>query len=189
MVRNSVMGLVVATSTLAVLAASAWAEPAGDKAAADATLAELGAPSASASAGLSLRPVGEAKRALERAVGARQAGEVARADLLEGLAREWAETAKDIVRAARAETDASTVEEKTAQATVRAERARTLLEESIALRGEKMARLEQMHAASAEPARPPAPAKKTAKDKAKAKAKDAAPKNVLPKDEPVKEAP
>jgi hypothetical protein len=222
MASTSAKGLFVTACALGIFAAPAWAETAGDRAAAEAILTELGAPSASASAsasaGLYARPLGEAKQALERARGARESGDVARAELLEGLAREWAETASDTVRAARAEGEAALVEEKSAQAVVQAERARTLLEESIAHRGEARARLDQMHAASAEPAPPPGAAtkkgpkdeakdaatKKGPKDEAKGAAPNTAgpkgaqpkdtkptarPKDVPSKDEPVKEAP
>src|SRR5690606_41212964 len=45
-------------------------------------------------------PLGKAKGALARAADARAAGEFARAEMLEALAQEWAETARDLVRVA-----------------------------------------------------------------------------------------
>src|SRR5215471_18832845 len=83
-------------------------------------------------AGVARIPIDEARRALERAAGARSARDVHHAELLEGLAREWAETARDVLRAAAVEADAGALELAAADAGVRAERARALLEESMA---------------------------------------------------------
>ncbi|HEU4537770.1 MAG TPA: hypothetical protein VFS00_26800, partial [Polyangiaceae bacterium] len=49
------------------------------------------------------REVEAARRALQRARGARDQGDAAGAGLLEGLARTWAEAARDVVQAVRAE--------------------------------------------------------------------------------------
>ncbi|HEY3593617.1 MAG TPA: hypothetical protein VGL13_07080, partial [Polyangiaceae bacterium] len=81
---------------------------------------------------------------LERATGARLAGDVRQGELLEGLAREWAETARDLVRAAKTESEAAEVQTRAAQAAVRAERQRALLEEAIARRGRAEVELERI---------------------------------------------
>jgi len=157
MMRWTVPGIVVSLGLGAFLVASAAAEPTADRTVAQTVLAELAAPALSASAPLVKRPVAEAQRALERAKGARQAGDVARAELLEGLAREWAETARDTVRAASAETDAVATDKKVAQAVVQTDRARTLLEESIAHLGEarqRLTELEQQNVAAKPKAKP-----------------------------------
>jgi hypothetical protein len=86
-------------------------------------------------------PVLEARRALERARGARAAGDPVHADLLDGLAREWAETARDVVRAAAVEQEASALESTVAELSTRAQRARALLEEDVARRGRAEAEL------------------------------------------------
>ncbi len=115
-------------------------------------------------------PVEEARRALERAAGARNARDIHHAELLEGLAREWAETARDVLRAAAVEADAGALELAAADAGVRAERARALLEESIARRGRAEAELEKLTADAGPLPTKPAPA---SSDKAKPAAKGA----------------
>jgi len=104
---------------------------------------------------LTHEPCEEAKRALERAKGARSAGDVRHADELDGLAREWAETARDLVRAASAEMDAGALESAAADAGVQAERGRALLEETLARRGEAAAELERLSAPDAGAKLPP----------------------------------
>jgi hypothetical protein len=91
-------------------------------------------------------PLEEARRALDRAAGARRSGDVRHAELLEGLAREWAETARDVVRASQLEVDAGALELAAADAGLRAERARALLEEAIARRGRAEAELDKLSA-------------------------------------------
>mgnify|MGYP000553032247 CR=1 FL=1 len=85
----------------------------------------------------------KAKAALERAYGARKAGDAAHAHMLEGLALEWAETARDLVRAAAAEQAAGSASDKARESAVRVERARALLEETQARRGRADAELEK----------------------------------------------
>jgi hypothetical protein len=122
------------------------------------------APSASAPAASSGEPnvvrvpVEEARRALERAAGARRSGDVRHAELLEGLAREWAETARDVLRAAAVEADAGALELAAADAGLRAERARALLEESIGRRGRAEAELDKLTADAGPFPTKPAPA-------------------------------
>jgi hypothetical protein len=141
--------LVLALSGASLLAvARAMAEPASDQAVTAQILADL-ARAPAGQAQLVKEPAAEAKQALERAAGARRSGDVRHAEQLEGLAREWAETARDLIRAARAEADAGALETAAADAGVQAERARALLEESLARRGEAAAQLEQLSLAEA----------------------------------------
>lgn len=122
-----------------------------------------------------------AKESLERAHGARAAGDVGHARMLDGLALEWAETARELLRAAAAEQAATSASDKAREAATRAERARALLEETQARRGRADAELEKAlneereareRAAKAEEARLAAgkagaakPAPKSGKDK------------------------
>jgi len=194
---SSFVGIMVFAAALATWAAG---QGESDKAVAERILADLAAPSldgglaspdlasTTADAGLggkdagalalTAEPVLTAKRALERAAGARLAGDVRQAELLEGLAREWAETARDLVRAAKAEAEAAEIESRAAQAGVRAERQRALLEEAIARRGRAEAELEKVapdggapfpraSASSLPPSRPKPPASKPAPKGAK----------------------
>lgn len=104
----------------------------------------------------------QAKGALERAHGARAAGDAKHAHMLDGLALEWAESARDLLRASTAEQTAVSAADKAREAAVRAERARALLEETQARRGRADAELEKAlaqereareHAAQTEEAR------------------------------------
>lgn len=94
--------------------------------------------------------VEHAKEALERAHGARAAGDISHAAMLEGLALEWAQNAQDLVKAATAEQVAEASADKAREAAVRAERARALLEETQARRGRAEAELEKALAAERE---------------------------------------
>jgi hypothetical protein len=132
----------------------AFGEQLSDRALAEQILA--GAGSSSAQAALLRAPLEEAKKALDRAQGARKSGDVPHAELLEGLAREWAETARDLARAAAIEADAGALETAAAQANLRAEKARALLEEAISRRGRAEAELEKLSAdAGPFPPKPP----------------------------------
>jgi hypothetical protein len=79
--------------------------------------------------------VTRARDALERATRMRNAGDEAHARLAEGLALEWAETARDRARTLAVETKAREAEVLTIEATARVERERALLEEAIARSG------------------------------------------------------
>jgi len=128
------------------LASSALGEPASDKVVTEQILATIETAGSSSAGAITRAPVEEAKRALERASGARRSGDLHHAELLEGLAREWAETARDLVRAASVEGDAGALELAAAEAGVQAERARSLLEEAVARRGRGEAELERLSA-------------------------------------------
>jgi hypothetical protein len=133
----------------------ALGEPRSDKEVAEQILASMAvgapassnaAPPASSDQLIARNPIEEARRALDRSAGARRSGDIRHAELLEGLAREYAETARDVVRAAQLEADAGALEMAAADAGLRAERARALLEESIARRGRAEAELGKLSA-------------------------------------------
>ncbi len=158
------------------LASTAIGEQLSDRAIAEQILATMG--SSSAERTMARAPLDESKHALERAAGARRSGDARHAEQLEGLAREWAETARDLARAAAAEADAAALELAAADAGVQAERARALLEETIARRGRAEAELAKLSsdagavpalapassrgARPTKPAKPPEPASSTA---------------------------
>ena len=79
--------------------------------------------------------------ALERATRMRNAGDEAHARLADGLALEWAATARDRARTTAVETKAREAEVATVDATARVERERALLEEAIARSGRLKAEL------------------------------------------------
>jgi hypothetical protein len=137
-----------------VAVGSAWAEQPVGRAGAERVLAEIGRDSG-LDAAIVRGPAEQAKKALERANGARSAGDVRHAEQLEALACEWALVARDMIRTGQAEADAGGVELQLGDATVRAERARALLEEAIARRGRALAELENLDAGPA----PASPAK------------------------------
>jgi hypothetical protein len=85
----------------------------------------------------------QARAALERATRLRSAGDEAHAKAADGLAREWAEDARDLARAAEAEATAAEVRRKAVAAQAQLERTRALVEEEIAHIGRLKAELDQ----------------------------------------------
>jgi colicin import membrane protein len=129
--------------------------PPGDGASAQALLRDLearhdGAAKDEEAARVTAEPIKSARRALERAHGARTAGDVLHARMLDGLALEWAEAARDLDRAATAERAAQATGKKAYEAQTKAERARALLEETQARRGRAAAELEHIQAEAKE---------------------------------------
>jgi hypothetical protein len=90
--------------------------------------------------------IAEARRALTRADRARLAGDQRHGAALEALALEWAETARDLTRAATAEERAATAEKKLGDATAALERAHTLVEQTNARRNRAEAQLHELEA-------------------------------------------
>jgi hypothetical protein len=118
-------------ATLTVLMA-ALARPAlGDDGSAARDLVQtLGADEAHAA--LLADPLGHAREALERAARLRESGDEARAKAADGLAVEWAETARDLVRAADAEREAERLRHAATAKVAQVERARALVEADLA---------------------------------------------------------
>jgi hypothetical protein len=83
----------------------------------------------------------QAKDALEHAIRMRAAGDESHAKAAEGLAREWAETGRDLARAAAAEASAAELRQKALDAQARLERERSAVEEGIARVGRLTAEL------------------------------------------------
>jgi hypothetical protein len=84
-----------------------------------------------------------AKAALERATRLRSAGDEAHAKAADGLAREWAETARDLARAADAEATAAELRRRAVEAQAHLERTRAMVEEGIARVGRLKAELDE----------------------------------------------
>lgn len=129
--------------------------PPGDGASAELILKEIEARAARdpKTAAVVKAPVESAGKALERAHGARTAGDVAHARLLDGLALEWAEAARDLERAAAAEEVAQSSAKNARDVATQVERARTLLEETQARRGRAAAELSKAEADAKDAAR------------------------------------
>ena len=86
--------------------------------------------------------VKKARAALERAQRMRASGDEAHAKLADGLAREYAETARDLVKAADAEEHAAQARRGALDAGAQSERERALLEEGLARNGRLRAQLD-----------------------------------------------
>jgi chromosome segregation ATPase len=134
--------LLAAMLLISAGASVAIASRAQDRARAEALLAELSAVPAHEK--LAKEPMDEARRALSRARDAQAAGDSQRAALLEALGREWAETASELVRAAKAEQKLASTQKELGEVETRLTRARALLEESVARRGRAQAKLEEL---------------------------------------------
>lgn len=147
------------------------AAPPGDGATAQTLLRDLEAKAARdpETARVTAEPIRNAKRALERAHGARTSGDEPHARMLHGLALEWAEAARDFDRAAAAEQTAQATAKKAYELHTKAERARALLEETQARRGRTAAELVRVEAESKDAARGAADAETQRLDAARKK--------------------
>jgi hypothetical protein len=141
-------GAAVVTARLLVCVAAA-AQPADEHAAATAIVQQLSADQAHQA--VTADALLEARNALERATRLRVAGDEAHAKAADGLALEWAETARDVVRAADAEAAAADLRHKALDAQAQLERSRALVEEAIASIGRLQAELDQTAASAGHP--------------------------------------
>jgi hypothetical protein len=169
-----------------------------DRAIAEATVKEVeAAPSGKA---LAQEPLARAHEALDRAQRLRDVRDEPRARLADGLARTWAETARDIVKAAEAETRAKKAREESVDAGAQVDRERALLEEGLGQAGRLAAQLEALEREAkhgpdrtsnvASDAGAGTPAKGPAKDAKKdAKGSSAAAPTAAPEKPQVKPAP
>ncbi len=89
-------------------------------------------------------PLRKAKQALGRAEGAQGGGDTQGADLLLRLSVEWAETARDVVRASIAERKASELTKKAEEAETNVERTRALLAEAQVQTAQAKTRLKEL---------------------------------------------
>jgi hypothetical protein len=138
--------VLLATATIAGLLASAVAsaQPADEHQAAADIVKQLEGDATHQA--VTADAVLEAKNALERATRLRVAGDEAHAKAADGLALEWAETGRDVARAADAEGKAADLRQKALDAQAQLERARSLVEEAIASLGRLQAELDQASA-------------------------------------------
>ena len=121
------------------------AAPPGDGATAEQILKKIAELDAKISAIVD-EPVKQAKKALERAHGARTAGDTSHARMLDALALEWAQTAETLTRAAKSEADAAAAQKQSQTTATSLERGRTLLEETQARKGRAEAELTRAEA-------------------------------------------
>ena len=91
-----------------------------------------------------------ARKALERARGARLSGDAAHARMLEELALEWVETARDLQRGSDAETSATQLARRARDIATQIDRARALLSETQDRRGRAAAELDRLDAEARE---------------------------------------
>jgi len=128
--------------------------PPGDGASAERIIADLETRAAkdATAAKIVAAPLANAKKTLERAHGARSAGDAPHARMLDGLALELAESARDLLRASEAEQAAGATAKKAREVETQAERARALLEETQARRERAAAELAKAEAEAKEAA-------------------------------------
>jgi hypothetical protein len=88
--------------------------------------------------------VARARNALDRAARLRSQGDETHARMLEGVARQWADGAGDLVDATLAERQADDAQREALDAGARIERERASLEEGIARSGQLRVQLEQL---------------------------------------------
>ncbi len=110
-----------------------------DRAAAETLVAPL---QHAAPAPVTAEAVARANEALEQATRFRAAGDEAHAKAADGLAREWAETARDLALAAAAEGQAQDRKRQAIKAEAQLQRTRALVEDGIARLGRVRAELE-----------------------------------------------
>jgi hypothetical protein len=136
-------GVLAAAASVVVAATvtSRDARASDDNATASALVLELGQNPAHAS--IAATAIANAKDALERALRLRAVGDEVHAKAADGLAREWADTARDLARAADAERAAWDARRKAEDAKVRLERARAHVEEGIARVGRMRSELDE----------------------------------------------
>jgi len=137
-----VLGLVGIASALMGAAAGTAGAGGDDRARAEALVAAAKAsPSSDRLVG---EPLAKAEDALRRADQARRSGDAPHGALLDGLGREWAETAETLLVAQQAEQKAADLERRTAELDSKATRARALLEETVARRGRARSSLDAL---------------------------------------------
>lgn len=127
---------------------------------------------------LAKEPIQRAREALERAQRLRDVRDEPRARLCDGLARTWAETARDVVKAADLEARAGAVRANASDAGAQVERERAQLEEGLGQQGRLRAQLEAIEHET-----------KRGPDRTSAVAKDDTKKVAIPGDVPEGPAP
>ena len=121
--------------------------PPGDGAKAEELLAKVDAEvKGTERASIVQEAVGKARRALERAHGARTSGDEPHAAMLSALALDWARVATTLLTASNAERSAESAAKESQEVGTKVERARALLAESQAQRGVVAAELVRLEA-------------------------------------------
>jgi hypothetical protein len=153
----------VALGLALLLAGAAYAAEVDSNTRARALLLEL---ESSSEASAAREPVQRSNEVLKRAENTRQQNQEVQARLLDDLALEWAETARDLVKVSQLEQEARSLDEKLVQAETKVRRARALLEETETRRGRAQTELlrldpesELLPATSATPTAPAATAR------------------------------
>lgn len=147
---RSILAALTLTTGLAVTLV-AVAAGTDDRATTEAVLREV---EASPKKDVVAEMLARSRAAVDRAKKLRSAGDEAHAVLADGLARTWAEAARDVVRAVDVEDKAQAARRAATDAGVSAERERALLEEGIAQSGRLRAQLDAVEKESKEqPAR------------------------------------
>lgn len=137
-------GIVIAFVAAALGATTRLVLASGDdRAAADGALREVEAAPAERRA-VAGEMVARSRAATARAAKLRAAGDEPRARIADGVARTWAEAARDTLRAAELEDRASVARRVANDAGAMAERERALLEEGVAQTGRLRAQLEAL---------------------------------------------
>jgi len=122
----------------AISTVSAAQAPGDDRAAAEAL---VGPVEQATPAPVTAEAIARAREALEQATRFRAAGDEAHAKAADGLAREWAETARDLALAGAAEKQANDKKRQAMEAQAQLERTRALVEDGIARLGRIRAEL------------------------------------------------
>jgi hypothetical protein len=147
----SILTVALLSLGLGLGVAVAHAAGADDRTATEALLREV---EASPKKEVATEMIARSRAALDRAARLRSAGAEPHAILADGLARTWAEAARDVIRAVDVEEKARTTRLAATDAGVIAERERALLEEGIAQSGRLRAQLESVEReAKEQPAR------------------------------------
>lgn len=145
-------GCVAAILLVAFVSPAISAATEDDRAATERMVSELDHDAAHKT--LTADAVAHARKALERALRMRQSGDDTRAREMEGLARRWVELARDLARTADTEAQAGLFRNAANDAGAHVERARAMLEETIARTGRLKAEIETAeHEANAAPTR------------------------------------
>jgi colicin import membrane protein len=142
MIRTRVLSIAAGVALLVTASVATFAIAAGTDDAAEATALIQQLDADTAHKALVADTLTKAKEALERGHRMRTAGDDAHAKLADAVAREWAETARDLVRAADLEKVAAASRSGALDAGARVEREQSAVEESIARVGRLRAELE-----------------------------------------------
>ncbi len=124
------------------LTTAVFAARGDDRPAAEALLKEVTASPESAS--IADQPIQRAKDALRRSAEARGGGDSTHSALLDSLGLEWAQTARDLDRAVRAERKLAEVQKQVGDTELKLTRAKALLDDTVARHGRAQHKLKAL---------------------------------------------